>query len=59
MGNGYNQRGDNRNLLQLVRTMELVMAIIRDLITGAYLERDVDGKRRPQGISDMRTGIET
>lgn len=54
MGNGYNQRGEHRNLLQLVRTMELVMAIIRDLIAGACLERDVDGKTRPQGVSDLR-----
>lgn len=37
---------------------KLVIAVIRDLVTGAYQERDADGKMRPQGRTDKRRGIE-
>lgn len=40
-------------------TGELVMAVIRDLWTGAYQKRDIDGKMKPQERSDKREGIET
>lgn len=50
---------DNRNLSVLMGTGELVMAVIRDLRTGAYQQRDIDGKMRPEEWSDEREGIGT
>lgn len=40
-------------------TGELVTAIIRDLIIGAYQKRDAIGNMRPPGRRDMRRVIET
>lgn len=51
--------GDKENLLELVGTWEMVMAMIRDLITGAYQKGDANGKTRPQAKTDKRIGPET
>lgn len=50
---------DNRNLSVLMGTGELVMAVIRDLRTGANQQRDIDGKMRPEERSDEREDIGT